>query len=102
MLQLRLGKSLTQKSSVKQSNISTNLPTMRNGNAQPQESIFTKMMMELERKLCFTDVPCGAMEFKKEQSMIQQKTSTGWLESALCFSDLKDMDGPVTQTVGDC
>lgn len=64
-------------------------------------STFGKLLKELERKLCFTDVPCGAMEFQKEAPVeATAKEGTGWfrhLENALCFSDLKDLDGQITE-----
>ena len=50
--------------------------------------------------LCFTDVPCGVMEFQdvsKQSTTSKQDATTSWmkrLECAVCFTDLKDLEEP--------
>ena len=66
----------------------------------PEDSTFVRMLKELERTLCFTDVPCGVMEFQdvsKKSTSKQDTTTTSWmkrLECAVCFTDLKDLEEP--------
>ena len=85
----------------------TTATTMNNRNKRAtQESPFQKFLKEVERTLCFTDVPCGAMEYQdvlKKSTPIESsfksnnEKATHWmkrLECALCFSDLKDMKEP--------
>ena len=79
-------------------------------NNTTSEANIQRLLKDLERIFCFTDVPCGAMEYQdisKKSSggaATKQETSTGLLqrlESMICFSDLKDLEkaGQLTKKV---
>lgn len=78
-------------------------------NAITSEDPIAPVVKEVERTICFTDVPCGAMKFRhcdetnkskspesnnaEEDNVIKEQFMNfcGTLERAFCFSDLDDI-----------
>lgn len=64
-----------------------------------QDENIGPVVVEVERTLCFTDVPCGAMKFDENAaSQVDDKDEPllarfcGDFERAFCFSNLKDIE----------
>lgn len=80
---------------VSQNKLCSNMTTAVVGTADP----INATVKEVERTFCFTDVPCGAIKFRKEEKKpVKEQPNDvatsfcGILEKTFCFTDLEDIN----------